>query len=151
MSKLIKRSHNTTQLVYHIVCPIKYRRDIISDKVKYTIFRTCQTLSKRGLYFIEVGADLNHVHFLIQADPTYSPTQIVTIIKSEIARAVFRYNPEVKRHLWGGELWTDGFYANTVSTYQTEDVIARYVKNQGNNSYNPIVVDTVLVSPNTSL
>ena len=152
MSKLIKSSHNVSNLVYHIVCPIKYRRNIISDKVKYTIFRSCQTLSKRyGLYFIEVGTDGNHVHFLVQSVPTYSPTKIVTIIKSNLARAVFRYNPEVKRYLWGGELWTDGYFVNTVSANQTEDVVASYVRHQGNGDYDSFVADTLFISPNTPL
>ena len=147
MSKVYRKSHNVSMIVYHLVCPIKYRRNVISDKVKYTIFRTCQSLSERHeLYFIEVGTDLNHVHFLVQSVPTHSPTQIVTIIKSNIARAVFRYNPEVKNQLWGGELWTDGYYIATVSINATEDVVANYVKNQGNNSYELVSKDTVYQS-----
>ncbi len=152
MNNIMKRSHNALELVYHIVCPIKYRRDVITDKVKYMIFRTCQSLSKtHDLYFIEVGTDGNHGHFLVQSVSTYSPTQIVTIIKSNIGRAVFKYNPEVKRYLWGGELWTDGYFVATVSTKSTLDVIADYVKNRGNNEYEPVLVDTVFVRPNSSL
>lgn len=145
MSQVIRRSHNVSLVVYHIVCPIKYRRNVISDRVKYTIFRTCQSISeKHELYFIEVGTDLNHVHFLVQSVPTYSPTDIVTVIKSNISRAVFKYNPEVKKYLWGGEFWTDGYYVATVSTELTEKVIAKYVRNQGNSQYNTISKDTVL-------
>lgn len=145
MSQVIRKAHNVSKLVYHIVCPIKYRRNVISDKVKYTIFRTCQSISeKHELYFIEVGTDLNHVHFLVQSVPTHSPTQIVTIIKREISKAVFRYNPEIKKYLWEGEFWTDGYYVTTVSTEMTEKVIADYVKNQGNHKYESVVRDTVL-------
>jgi REP element-mobilizing transposase RayT len=144
MSTQIRKSHNVTNLVYHIVCPIKYRCDIITDKVKYTIFKTCQTISKNHeIYFIEVGTDLNHVHFLIQTVPTYSPTELVKVIKINIARAIFKFNPEVKRFLWGGELWTDGYYMDTVSVKSTEGVIADYVRNQGNNQYDSICIDTV--------
>lgn len=147
MSRVLRKSHNVSLIVYHIVCPIKYRRSVITDKVRYTIFRTCQSISENHeLYFIEVGTDLNHVHFLVQSVPTYSPTQIVGIIKSKIARAVFQYNPEVKCKLWGGELWTDGYYVTTVSTELTEKVIANYVRNQGNQLYVPIVKDTVFQS-----
>ena len=144
MSKVIRKSHNVSLIVYHIVCPIKYRRNVISDKVKYTIFRTCQSISeKHEIYFIEVGTDLNHVHFLVQSVPSNSPTELVNIIKSNIARAVFRYNPEVKKYLWGGEFWTDGYYVATVSTELTEKVIAKYVRNQGNGQYVSVVKDTV--------
>ena len=95
-------------------------------------------------YNFEVGTDLNHVHFLVQSVPTYSPTNIVTIIKSNISKSVFKYNPEIKKKLWGGEFWTDGYYVATVSTELTEKVIAKYVRNQGNSQYDMISRDTVL-------
>jgi putative transposase len=63
--------------------------------------------------------------------PTYSPTQIVTRIKSITAREIFKKNPKVKKQLWGGNIWTTGFFVNTVSKYGGEKVIANYVKNQG--------------------
>jgi len=152
MSKLIKRSHNASILVYHIVCPIKYRYDIIDDKIKHTIFRTCRSIAKtHQLYFIEVGTDHDHVHFLVQSVPTHSPTQIVSVIKSTIARAVFRYHPYIKKRLWNGELWTDGFYVVTVSEANTESVVADYVRNQGNGCYAAIALDGLQVGPNSSL
>lgn len=69
--------------------------------------------------------------------PKYSPTQIVTIVKSITAREVFSQCPEVKKKLWGGEFWSDGFYVATVSEHGNENVIANYVKNQGN-EYNKL-------------
>jgi len=151
MSKEIRKQHNVSILVYHLVCPIKYRRNVITDKVKYTIMRTCETIaSKYEIYFIEVGTDLDHVHFLVQTVPTYSPTKLVTIIKSLIAKAVFKYNPEVKRYLWGGEFWTDGYYIKTVSDEVDEKIVANYVREQGNGSYKQVSKDTK-VSPNSSM
>ena len=61
----------------------------------------------------------------------YSPTKIVTIIKSITAREIFSKNPEVKKQLWGGEFWTDGYFVNTVSKHGNEDVISKYVREQG--------------------
>ena len=152
MSKLVRSAHNATNLVYHIVCPIKYRRNVISDKVKYTIFRTCQSIAgNHDVYFIEVGTDGDHVHFLLQAVPTYSPTEIVRILKITIAKAVFKYNPEIKGYLWGGELWTDGYYMNTVSSVTTEAAVADYVRKQGYQDYNKLLDNSLYVSPNTSL
>ena len=82
--------------------------------------------------FLEIGTDKNHIHFLIQSVPTYSVTKIVTMIKSITAREVFKRYPEVKKQLWGGELWTDGYYVATVGKHGNEDVIGNYVKSQGN-------------------
>ena len=83
------------------------------------------------MHFLEIGTDNNHVHFLVQSVPTYSPTQIVTTIKSITAREIFRYHPEVKQKLWGGEFWTDGYFVNTVSKFGDEHTISKYVREQG--------------------
>ena len=48
---------------------------------------------------------------------------------------VFKINPEVKKKLWGGEFWSDGYWMVTVSQAGTENTIREYVKNQGNNKY----------------
>ena len=122
--------------MYHLVCAIKYRRDVLTDEVTNTIVNVCLDITdKYGIDFIEVGTDVNHIHYLIQAQPKYSPTQIVTMIKSITARLVFKINPEVKKKLWGGEFWSDGYWMVTVSQNVTKQVIIEYVKNQGNNQY----------------
>ena len=122
--------------MYHLVCAIKYRRDVLTDEVTNTIVNVCLDITdKYGIDFIEVGTDVNHIHYLIQALPKYSPTQIVTMIKSLTARIIFKVNPEVKKKLWGGEFWSDGYWMVTVSQNTTEQVIKEYVRNQGNNQY----------------
>jgi len=132
MSEEIRKSHNVTVLMYHYVCPAKYRKAIFSEAVTKTLVETCREISERyEIYFLEIGTDKDHVHFLIQSVPKYSPTQIITIVKSITAKRIFIENPEVKKQLWGGELWTDGYYVSTVSQHGNEEVIAKYVKNQG--------------------
>ena len=83
------------------------------------------------MHFLEIGTDNDHVHFLVQAVPVYSPTEIITLIKSITAREVFRHHPEVKEQLWGGEFWFEGYFVNTVSKFGDESTISRYVKEQG--------------------
>jgi REP element-mobilizing transposase RayT len=78
-----------------------------------------------------IGTDEDHVHFLVQSVPTYSPTRIVRTIKSITAKEIFRQMPEVKKQLWGGEFWSDGYFISTVGTRATEEIIKQYVKNQG--------------------
>ncbi|MCK5256866.1 MAG: IS200/IS605 family transposase [Deltaproteobacteria bacterium] len=132
MSIYIHKSHNVSVLLYHIVCPAKYRKIVLSDEVYRTLKETCVEISKRyEMHFVEIGADKDHVHFLVQSVPTYSPTKIVRTIKSITAREVFRLIPSVKKELWGGEFWTDGYYINTVSKRGNEDVVRQYVKKQG--------------------
>ena len=138
MSDNIHKSHNVSRLMYHFVFPAKYRRVVIDKKVDQVIKETCIEISKRyPIYFLEIGTDKDHVHFLIQSVPTYSPTQIARTVKSITAKEVFSRCPEVKKKLWGGEFWSDGFYVATVSEHGNEKVIANYVKNQGD-EYNKL-------------
>ena len=71
------------------------------------------------------------MHFLVQSIPTYSPTKIVTTIKGILSRKVFEAHPEIKKQLWGGEFWSDGYFVSTVSKYGNEEVIKKYVREQG--------------------
>jgi len=93
---------------------------------------TCKEISKRyEINFIEIGNDEDHVHFLVQSVPMTSPKSLVQTIKSITAREIFKIHPEVKQLLWGGHIWTSGYYVNTVGQYGNEKVIREYVESQG--------------------
>jgi REP element-mobilizing transposase RayT len=114
------------------VCPAKYRRVVISQEVDKTLRETCEEIAKRyEIKFIEIGTEGDHVHFLVQSVPSYSPAKIVTTIKSILAREITGKHPEVKEKLWGGEFWSDGYFVSTVSKYGNEEVIKNYVRKQG--------------------
>ena len=119
--------------MYHIVCVAKYRRLVITEEVDSVLKSVCIEISKRyEIRFLEIGAEADHVHFLVQSVPTYSPTMIAAKIKSITAREIFAKVPSVKKELWGGEFWTDGYFvSSTVSEHANEDVIRHYVRNQG--------------------
>lgn len=132
MSEYIHKSHNVTVLLYHLVFPAKYRRAVIDKEVDEKIKEVCLEIEKRyEIQFLEIGTDEDHVHFLLQSVPTYSVTKIVRMIKSVTAREIFRECPKVKKQLWGGEFWSDGYFASTVGKHGDEGVIAKYVKGQG--------------------
>jgi len=114
------------------VCPAKYRKVVFSKEVDETLKDICLEIEKRyDVHFLEIGTDKNHVHFLVQSVPKKSATSIITMIKSITAREIFKLHPEVKKLLWGGEFWTDGYFVNTVSKFGDETSISKYVRDQG--------------------
>jgi REP element-mobilizing transposase RayT len=134
MSEIIRKSHNVSVIMYHIVCPAKYRRAVITGEVDERLKEVCKGIEVRyEIKFLEIGTEKDHVHFLVQSVPTYSPAQIAQIIKSITAKKIFEACPEVKKALWGGEFWTKGYYVGTVGEHGDEKVITQYVKNQGRN------------------
>ena len=126
-------SHNVNNLVYHYVCPAKYRKSIFTEEVERHLRSICLEIELRYDYikFLEIGVDKNHVHFLVQSVPNQSPANIIKIIKSITARQILLECPEVQKWLWGGKFWTDGYFVATVGKNQNEKVIKEYVKNQG--------------------
>ena len=132
-SDYLHASHNISNLVYHFVCPAKYRRIIFTEEVDKTLVQICAGISARydWIRFLEIGVDKNHVLFLIQSTPTHSPSEIIRVVKSITARRMFAEHPEIKKALWGGQLWIDGYFVSTVGKHSNEDIIAEYVRKQG--------------------
>ncbi len=81
--------------------------------------------------FLEIGTDKDHVHFLVQSVPTMSPKKIVQTIKSITGREIFKRCPEVKKYLWGGKIWSAGYFVSTVGAHGSEEMIKNYVEQQG--------------------
>ena len=129
MSEIIRKEHNVSTLMYHIVCPAKYRRAVIGEDVDKEVRETCLGIEARyEIKFLEIGTERDHVHFLVQSVPTYSPEQIVRTIKSITARKILEACPEVKKMLWGGEFWTRGYYVGTVGEHGNEEAIQKHVR-----------------------
>ncbi len=117
---------------YHIVFPVKYRKALLSKAVENTIKEIGKQIEQR--YEIEIeqmGLDHDHIHLLCSAHPKYAVGTIVQRFKSITARELFKTFPELKSELWGGEFWSDGYYAATVGSKGNWKVVERYVKNQG--------------------
>lgn len=122
------------QIHYHFVTPVKYRKAIFgfSDRT-HSLIHVCKEIEERyDIIFEKVGLDLNHVHYLLSATPELSPSQIMQIVKSITAKQLFLKHPDLKRELWGGHLWSEGYFVATIGEGGNKDVIERYIANQGN-------------------
>ena len=134
-SRYIHKSHNVSVLLYHVVCTAKYRRVVCSEHVDEVVRDVCLEIAQRyEMSCLEMGTDRNHMQFLIESVPTYSPTKIVQTVKSLTARQVFARAPEVKKQLWGGEFWEKGYFINTVGQHGNEKVITTYIRRPGQES-----------------
>jgi putative transposase len=132
MSRFIHKNHNVSVLLYHVVCPAKYRRVVFDSHVDAVLREVCLEMALRfEITFLEIGTDKDHVHFLVQSVPTYSPCLMVRRIKSITAREILKRCPQVKKQLWGGEFWSDGYFISSVGQHGNEATIGNYVKAQG--------------------
>jgi putative transposase len=72
----------------------------------------------------------DHVHLFLEVPPKYAPAEVVRTIKSISAKTMFREFPEIKKSLWGGELWNDGYFVRSVGDKVTAEVIRNYIRYQ---------------------
>ncbi len=144
MAEHILKSHNKSLLIFHLVCPVKYRRKVFTEENQKTLKSICLELGIRYEYnFLEIGIDQDHVHFLIQTVPNVLISGMVKTIKSITARLMFERHPEVKIFLWGKQFWTDGYYVNTVGQYGNLVMLENYIKKQGIKNYEQIHQQTL--------
>ena len=124
--------HNRSECYYHIQITVKYRKILLDEKVTGVITEVLKGLKERyDLEIQTVGYDQNHMHILCRFLPKYSGGEVVKLIKSLTGKKVFEEVPEIKKQLWGGEFWTDGYYIATISGKGNKAVIEKYIKDQG--------------------
>jgi|SRR5687767_2365044 len=132
MAKITKSWHCVYDLHYHIVFPVKYRKSLLSNAITSFIKTTAEEIHERyEIVFEQIGCDNNHIHLLLSAHSKYAPGSLVRVFKSITARELFKKFPEVKRELWGGQFWSDGYYVASVGRGGDWSVVERYIKNQG--------------------
>ena len=131
MSPIKRTSHAVYDLKYHMVWVPKYRKMILRGELANGIKTSFREISERYGFDIDtMEVKDDHVHLFLSAPPRYSPARIVQIIKSISAKMVFKEFPEVKKQLWGGEFWGDGYFVRSVGDKVTSEVIRRYIKYQ---------------------
>lgn len=130
--KVNKGNHCAYQTHYHIVFPVKYRKALLREEVVKQIKEILEELVERYEIEVEqVGCDYDHIHLLCSYHPKYSGGDIVRIVKSNTGRELFKKFPDLRKELWGGEFWSDGYYIATVGERGNWSVVEKYIKEQG--------------------
>jgi putative transposase len=133
-----RTSHAVYDTKYHLVWAPKYRKWILRGDVREKaeqVFREIAENHEFEIDTMEVAQD--HVHLFISFPPRYSISRVVGMLKSISASVIFREHPEVKKQLWGGEFWEDGYFARTVGDKVTAEVIRKYIEYHRNEEKNP--------------
>ena len=127
-----KGYHCAYQIHYHIVFPVKYRKALLRGEIVKSLKEIAEGIAERyGIEIERLGSDEDHVHLLCGAHPKYAPGQLVRLFKSITGRELFKRHGWLKRELWGGEFWTDGYYVATVGERGDWRAVEKYVRMQG--------------------
>jgi putative transposase len=123
--------HAVYDIKYHLVWTPKYRKHIFNPEIAGYLKEVFQHIADEYEFYIDTMEVMeDHVHIFVEAPPKYSPSRIVQIMKSISARELFKKFPEIRKQLWAGELWNDGYFARSVGDKVTADIIRKYIEYQ---------------------
>ena len=135
-------AHAVYDLKYHFVWTPKYRKELLIGEVAEAVREIVQNVAEAyGMEIDAMEVMEDHVHIILSAPPRYSPARVMQILKSISAREIFARFPRVRRKLWGGEFWEDGYFARTVGDKVTKDMIKKYIKYHKNHEKTPQQLD----------
>jgi putative transposase len=138
--KVRKACHCSYRIRYHMVFVVKYRKNLITEEVFEYMKNVCKGIQERYfIWFEAIGHENNHIHIVVEAAPRYSPSRIIQICKSILAKQIFKRFPKIRDELWGGEFWTDGGHVDTVGDGRALTAVKNYVLNQGRNDKELII------------
>ena len=124
-----RTSHAVYDTRYHLVWAPKYRKWVLLGDLRKFVKQCFQEIAVANDFEIEaMEIAEDHVHIFLGFAPRYSISQVVQRLKGQSARRIFQMFPEVKKELWGGEFWEDGYFVRTVGDKVTKDIIKKYIE-----------------------
>jgi putative transposase len=129
--ELLRNTHHVYRLMYHFVWIPKYRHKVFSEPFREVLKGIIQKAGyDSDIDIVELEIPEDHIHMVVRGIPKMCPSDVMQVIKSISAREFFRLYPEIrKRYFWGGKLWTQSYFVETIGN-ANEDVIRAYVRDQ---------------------
>ena len=128
-----RTKHAVYELKYHLVWVPKYRAHVLGGEERRYLKELFERIAEEFEFHIdtmEVMAD--HVHLFVEAPPSYAPSRVVQIMKSISARELYKRFPELRKNMWSGAIWGEGYFVRSVGDAVTSDVIRKYIEYQKN-------------------
>jgi putative transposase len=129
--ELRRNTHHVYRLMYHFVWIPKYRHKVFSEPYREVLKGIIHKAGyDHDIDIVELEIPEDHIHMVVRGVPKMCPSDVMQVIKSISAREFFRIYPEIKkRYFWGGKLWTQSYFVETIGN-ANEDVIRAYVRDQ---------------------
>jgi putative transposase len=109
----------------------KYRHKVFKEPYRENLKAIIRKIGyDYNIEIVELEVPEDHIHMVVRSEPKISPSRIMQTIKSISARNFFKLYPEIrKKYFWGGHLWTQSFFVETIGN-ANEETIRKYVQNQ---------------------
>ncbi len=128
-----RTKHAVYELKYHLVWVPKYRARILGVKERQYLKKVFEEIAEEYEFRIDTMEVMeDHVHVFIEASPSYAPARVVQIMKSISAKELYKKYPELRKKMWSGAIWEEGYFVRSVGDVVTSEVIRKYINYQQN-------------------
>jgi putative transposase len=119
------------QANYHLIWATKYRRKVLLGSVEVRLLEVLKTIAiQSGFQLLTARVhDEDHLHVFVSASPKVAISEMVRVLKCNSAKVMFEEYPLIKKQLWGGHLWSEGYAVRTagvVTSAKIEEYINRF-------------------------
>ena len=118
----------------HLIFVCKYRKKLLKrfgSEIKTLMYEIADD-NNFGIFEMEVDKD--HIHLLIEYNPSQSILDIVRLLKQISTYRIWRQNSNdkfLKKHFWAEHtFWSDGYFACSIGQV-SKDIIEKYIQTQG--------------------
>lgn len=114
---------------YHVVWCVKYRRKLLSDSaVEQRLKQIAQQVAgETRSSILEMEADLDHFHMLVECDPQFGIHRLVKAIKGRSSRLLRQEFPPLRTRV--PTLWTNSYFVATVGGAPLA-IVKQYIASQ---------------------
>lgn len=130
--KYKSKNHSKFSIKYHIIFVCKYRKKLLvklGEDIKDILLKISH---KYDFEITCIEVDEDHVHMLVESNPTLSPLNIVRLLKQQSTFTIWkRYSLYLLKHFWNEKtFWIDGYFVSTIGGV-SEKILKKYIDNQG--------------------
>jgi len=129
--------HTKYKIEYHFVWITKYRYHVLKGdfalRVREIVKQTCTI---NDIEIIRGVVSKDHIHILISAPPTISPSEFMRRIKGRTSSKIFSEFPHIKKRYWGRHFWARGYFCATAGEL-TKEMTKEYLDHHFEAKENP--------------
>ena len=129
--KFETNNHSVFLLQYHLIMCIKYRNQVIDDKISERLKGIFEYISPNyNITLEEWNHDMDHVHILFRGQPNTEISKFINAYKSASSRLIKKEFPQIRKSLWKEMFWSQS-YCLISTGGATVEVIQQYIQSQG--------------------
>ena len=129
--ELDNNNHSVFLMYYHLVFVIKYRREVITDKISNRLKEIFEYIAPNyNIALQEWNHDKDHVQILFKAQPNSELSKFINAYKSASSRLIKKEYPIIRKCLWKEYFWSRSFCLLTTGGAPIE-IVKRYIESQG--------------------